>query len=207
MLMPVSRPNMRQTQQFSALFRALILPRSGLPTPKSTCGSAKKTLMQQQQRQQQQQNLHASRQLEPEMGGEDSPSTADSRGSRANMSIYGQNFAMPIHPPNFALMTRPSIVSVSGATGASGSEKKQQQQLQGSKAGVEVSQTFAMSFASLNGATAAPGIDLTSMNHAFLQSLPDVARHNYQYMAAQTAQQKENYRVPEEKKNRRRGFL
>ncbi|KAM1747152.1 hypothetical protein ACFX11_013714 [Malus domestica] len=121
MLVPVSRPNMRQTQQFSALFRALLLPRSGLPTPRSTCGSAKKTLM-------------------------------------------------------------------------------QQQQLQGSKAGVEVSQTFAMSFASLNSATAAPGIDLTSMNHAFLHSLPDVARHNYQYMAAQAAQQKENYRVPEEKK-------
>ncbi|CAN6726235.1 unnamed protein product [Malus baccata var. baccata] len=154
---------------------------------------------QQQQRQQQPQNLHASRQLEPEMGGEDSPSTADSRGSRANMSIYGQNFAMPMHPPNFALMTPPSIVSVSGATGASGSEKKQQQQLQGSRAGVEASQTFAMSFASLNGATAAPGIDLTSMNHAFLQNLPDV-RHNYQYMAAQAAQQKKNYRVPEEGK-------
>ncbi|KAM1134548.1 hypothetical protein ACFX19_044362 [Malus domestica] len=46
MLAPVSRPNMKQTQQFSALFRALLLPRSGLPTPKSTCGSAK-TLMQQ----------------------------------------------------------------------------------------------------------------------------------------------------------------
>ncbi|KAM1109539.1 hypothetical protein ACFX13_009068 [Malus domestica] len=156
--------------------------------------------LQQQQRQQQPQNLHASRQLEPEMGGEDSPSTADSRGSRANMSNYGQNFAMPMHPPNFALMTPPSIVSVSGATGASGSEKKQQQQLQGSKAGVEASQTFAMSFASLNGATAAPGIDLTSMNHAFLQSLPNVTRHNYQYMDAQAAQQKENYRVLEEGK-------
>ncbi|KAM1127468.1 hypothetical protein TB2_036943 [Malus domestica] len=46
MLAPVSRPNVRQTQQFSALFRALIFPRLGLPTPKSTCGSAK-TLMQQ----------------------------------------------------------------------------------------------------------------------------------------------------------------
>ena len=41
-----------------------------------------------QPQQQQPQNLHASRQLEPEMGGEDSPSTADSRGSRANMSIF-----------------------------------------------------------------------------------------------------------------------
>ncbi|TQE06845.1 hypothetical protein C1H46_007562 [Malus baccata] len=46
MLAPVSQPNMRQTQQLSALFRALLLPCSGLPTPKSTCGSAK-TLMQQ----------------------------------------------------------------------------------------------------------------------------------------------------------------
>ncbi|XP_068327983.1 protein TIME FOR COFFEE-like isoform X2 [Pyrus communis] len=154
---------------------------------------------------QQQQNLHVSRQLEPEMGGEDSPSTADSRVSRANMSIYGQNFAMPMHPPNFALMTPPSVGSASGATGASGSEKKQQQQQQGSKAGVEASQAFAMSFASLNGATVSPGIDITSMNHTILQNFPDVTRHSYhQYMAvaaaAQAAQQKKNYRGPEEGK-------
>ncbi|KAM1304635.1 hypothetical protein FF1_022161 [Malus domestica] len=158
-----------------------------------------------QLQQQQQQNLHVSRQLEPEMGGEDSPSTADSRVSRANMSIYGQNFAMPMHPPNFALMTPPSVGSASGATGSSGSEKKQQQQQQGSKAGVEASQAFAMSFASLNGATVSPGIDITSMNHTILQSFPDVTRHSYhQYMAvavaAQAAQKKKNYRGPEEGK-------
>ncbi|KAJ6997317.1 hypothetical protein NC653_013785 [Populus alba x Populus x berolinensis] len=43
------------------------------------------------------------RQLESELGGEDCPSTVDSRVSHSNMSIYGQDL-MPIHPANFALM-------------------------------------------------------------------------------------------------------
>ncbi|XWS08992.1 hypothetical protein CRYUN_Cryun40dG0047700 [Craigia yunnanensis] len=162
------------------------------------------------QQRQQQPNQHAShqaRQLEGELGGDDSPSTADSRVSRANMNIYGQNFAMPLQPPNVALM---SAVSMGGSTSFGGNhgEKKQQtqqpsQQLS-SKAGVEplTSQAFAMPFASINGT--APGLDISSFaqNQAFLQSLPENTRQGYQQiMAAQAAQQKKNnYHASEEGK-------
>lgn len=152
-------------------------------------------------------------------GGEDSPSTADSR-TRPNLSVYGQNFAMPFHSPNFALMTPPSSMAGSGNNSTGGgpnggghSDKKQQQQQppqqQGLKAGIEsLAPAFPMSFASMNGATA-PGLDISSMaqNHAILQSLPEAARHNYQIMAAaaqaaQAAHQKKNnYRGPEDGKS------
>ncbi|KAJ4722430.1 Protein TIME FOR COFFEE [Melia azedarach] len=154
--------------------------------------------LQQRQQQPNQQVPHQARQLESEIGGEESPSTADSRVSRANMSIYGQ-IAMPIHPPNFALMTTASM-----GGGTSASEKKSQQQ-QSSKAGVEslTPQTFAMTFASINGAGTTPGLDISSIaqNPALLQSLPEAVRHSCQIMAAaQAAQLKKNYRVPEEVK-------
>ena len=68
---------------------------------------------------------HQARQLESELGGEDSPSTVDSRVSHSNMSIYGQDL-MPIHPTNIALM---NPTPMGGAYSASGntSEKKPQQ--------------------------------------------------------------------------------
>ncbi|KAK7280147.1 hypothetical protein RJT34_25209 [Clitoria ternatea] len=160
--------------------------------------------LQLQQQQQQRQNHHTShpaRQVEPEMGGEDSPSTADSRLTRAtmNMNIYGQNFAMPMQTPNFALMT-PASISGAGSNGGH-SEKKQTQQHPGSKAGGETAPAFAMSFASINGATTATGLDLPSIaqNHSIMQSSP-----NYQIMAAAqlaSAHLKKNYHAPEEGKN------
>ncbi|XP_021636853.2 protein TIME FOR COFFEE isoform X4 [Hevea brasiliensis] len=163
--------------------------------------------LQQRQQMQNQNVLHQARQLENELGGEDSPSTADSRVSRANMSIYGQNFAMPIHPPNFALMTPPTVGGATTASGSNPGEKKQQQsQPQGSKVGVEPSQAFPMSFASINGATNAPSLDISSIaqNHAFLQSVPEAARHGFHFIAAtavaQAAHQKKNYHVSEEGK-------
>lgn len=122
------------------------------------------------------------------------------------MNIYGQNFAMPIHPQNFALMTSPAAMT--GATAASGNgnqnDKKQQHQYQkqqGFKGGVDIMppQTFAMSFGPINGSATASGIDISSMaqNHAILQSLPEVAGQNcYQIMqaaaASQVAQQKDS---------------
>ncbi|KAG8636705.1 protein TIME FOR COFFEE isoform X2 [Manihot esculenta] len=160
----------------------------------------------QQRQQMQNQNVpHQARQLDSELGGEDSPSTADSRVSRANMSIYGQNFGMPMHPPNFALMTA-STVGGATASGNPGEKKQQQSQPQSSKVGIEPSQAFAMSFASINGAATSSSLDIssTAQNHAILQSLPEAARHGYHFMAAaavaQAAQQKKNYRVSEEGK-------
>ncbi|XAR57209.1 hypothetical protein NMG60_11025267 [Bertholletia excelsa] len=153
---------------------------------------------------------HHGRPLETEVCGEDSPSTADSR-ARATMSVYGQNFAVPIHHQNFTLMTPPSALA-STAGGNQGDKKQQQQQSQqqGLKAGVEsiTPQTFAVSFTSVNGATPSHGIDISSVaaqNHQILQSLPEGARHNYQIMQAAAvaqaaAQQKKNFRVSEEGK-------
>ncbi|XVF28880.1 hypothetical protein REPUB_Repub15cG0070700 [Reevesia pubescens] len=168
--------------------------------------------LQQRQQQPSQHASHQARHLEGELGGEDSPSTADSRVSRANMNIYGQNFAMPLKPPSFPLMTAASMGGSTSSGGNHGEKKQQTQQPSqqpGSKAGVEplASQAFAMSFASINGTTA-PGLDISSFaqNHAILQSLPENTRQGYQQIlaaaaAAQAAQQKKNnYHASEEGK-------
>ncbi|GAV90509.1 hypothetical protein CFOL_v3_33918 [Cephalotus follicularis] len=176
----------------------------GFPPPKNQSSQP----LQLQHRQQHGHHLpHQARQIESEMGGEDSPSTADSRVSRQNMSLYGQNFAMPIQPPNFALMPTPAPMGSITGTSGSHTEKKpqpqqQQPQQQGSKAET-LPQAFAMSFASINGASAAPGFDISTIqNHAILQSFPEAARHGYQIMAAaQAVQQKKNIRVSEEGKS------
>ncbi|GLT78490.1 hypothetical protein SLA2020_500230 [Shorea laevis] len=163
---------------------------------------APKTQSSQQLQPHQRQSQHGpqqARQLEGEIGSEDSPSTADTRVSRANINIYSQNFAVPIQPTNYALMTAPSM---GGPTSTSNhGEKKQPQpplQQQGSKAGVDpfTSPAFALSFASTNGT--APGLDISSFtqNHA--------VQNYHQIMAAaaasQAAQQKKNFHVPEEGK-------
>ncbi|XP_021691913.2 protein TIME FOR COFFEE isoform X2 [Hevea brasiliensis] len=172
--------------------------------PNSKNQPPQSTQIQQRQQMQNQNVPYQARQLDGELGGEDSPSTADSRVSRANMSIYGQNFAMPIQPPNFALMTPPTMGGAT-ASGNPGERKQQQPQPQGSRVGIEPSQAFAMPFASINGATTAPSLDISSIaqNHAILPSLPEAARHGYHVMAAAAvaqAQQKKNYRAAEEGK-------
>jgi hypothetical protein len=174
----------------------------GFPGPKNQLPHS---LPNQQRQQMQNQNVsHQARQLESEFGGEDSPSTADSQVSRPNMSHYGQNL-MPIHPANFALMNPTPMSGAHSASGNTSEKKPQQPQTQISKAGAEpsTSQAFAMSFTSINGTTASPGLDFSSIahDHALLQSLPEAARHGYHLIAAaQAAQQKKNYRVSEEGK-------
>ncbi|XP_076923917.1 protein TIME FOR COFFEE-like isoform X2 [Bidens hawaiensis] len=136
------------------------------------------------------------RHLENEVtGGEDSPSTADSRVSRAatnTIGVYGHNLALPVHTQNFALMT-PQSASASSA------DKKTQQVLK--RVGAESSplqppQTFAMSFAQMNGA----------QNHAMFQSLPESVRQGYHQMMASSAvsasahhsEPKKDFRITEE---------
>ncbi|KAJ6981770.1 LOW QUALITY PROTEIN: hypothetical protein NC653_025005 [Populus alba x Populus x berolinensis] len=138
-----------------------------------------------QQRQQMQSQTVSpqARQLESELGGEDSPSTAGQSSLRPNTSLYGQNL-MPIHPANFALMNPTPMGGAHSASGNTSEKKPRQPQTQVSKAGAE---TF-----SLSG---------FCHNHALLQSLPEAARHGYHLIpAAQAAQQKKNYRVSEEGK-------
>lgn len=169
--------------------------------------SAKTQQAQQLQLQHNQHAPHQVRALECE-GGEDSPSTADSRVARANMNIYGQNFAVPIPTGNFALMT-PAQLGAANGTGSTPGEKKQQQllpQQPGPKSGLESfpSPAFAMSFSSINSSVSAHGLDMIAPNHAILQSLPEANRHNYQIMAApavaHSAQQKKNHRASDEGK-------
>ncbi|PPD74564.1 hypothetical protein GOBAR_DD28497 [Gossypium barbadense] len=158
--------------------------------------------LRQQQQQLSQNDSHQARQLDGESDGKDGPSTAtDSRVSRSNMNIYGQNFAMPVQPSHFALMTAASMNSA-GNYGEKKQQTQQQSQQLGSKAGVEplASQAFAMSFSSANGTTA-PGLGISSLapNHAILQSHPGSTRQGYQHiMAAQ--QKKDNYHAYEEGK-------
>lgn len=132
--------------------------------------------------------------------GEDSPSTADSRGSRSNVA-YGQNYGMQMQPTNLGLMSSPAPGG--GVVGSSSShgEKKPQQQV--SKAGAESfqSQGYAMTFATFNGANTAPALNMSSIaqNQAMFHSMPEAARQGYQMMAvAQAAQQKMNYSASQE---------
>lgn len=163
---------------------------------------------QQLQQSHNQQYVHPSRprHFEGEPGGEDSPSTTDNRGARASMTIYGQNFAMPIHPQNFALMTAPAALAsaaaaasannnnnnnnnTSAGTGSNQIDKKAHQphHQQGSKNGVDSlpSHGFAMSFGPMSGT--GQGIDMASMaqNHqAMFQGSQEATRQNIQMMAA-----------------------
>ncbi|KAJ0581099.1 putative protein time for coffee [Helianthus annuus] len=171
----------------------------------------------QQSSQQQQQNPHMNpalqvRHLENEVtGGEDSPSTADSRVSRAanTMSVYSHNFSMSGRSKAFPQMDHPNgaLTKAAGAASANSSDKKQQQQQsqqQGLKrGGVESSlppQAFAMSFAApMNGTTG--NISSMAQNHAIFQSLPESLRQSYM-MAAPTAaahqSQQKDFRISEE---------
>ncbi|KAK1419075.1 hypothetical protein QVD17_28232 [Tagetes erecta] len=148
------------------------------------------------------------RHLENEVtGGEDSPSTADSRGSRAatnTMSVYGHNFSMPVHSQNFAMMY-PQAASTNS------NDKKQQQSQQQllKRVGAESSslspQAFAMSFAPMNGAS---GTIPMAQNHAIFQSLPESIRQSYHHMmtppaaaasaSAHHSDQKKDFRLSEE---------
>ncbi|XP_074322176.1 protein TIME FOR COFFEE-like isoform X3 [Apium graveolens] len=163
---------------------------------------------------QQNQNQHIppsqARQCESEVSGVDSQSTADSRGSQAPVNVYNQNYSMPIHPKNFALMS--SSAASAGAIGVSGNQNEKKQtyhQHPGFKSGPESlpSQMFAMSFSPIVGSTSASGIDLSSMsqNHAILQSLPEATRQSYHQVmqaaaTAQAVQQKKNSRLSEDGK-------
>ncbi|KAK4478082.1 hypothetical protein RD792_017347 [Penstemon davidsonii] len=154
--------------------------------------TTQKSQSSQQLYQSQNQHVHPSKPTDSE----DSPSTTDSRVSRASMNIYGQNFAMPIHPQNFAL--------ASGNQSEKKPQKQQHQHQGGIKNGVDSlpPHSFAMSFGPINGSTP-QGIDITSMsqNHAIFQSFPEAARQNMQMMAAAAAAQNKNFKISEDGKS------
>ncbi|KAL5980957.1 hypothetical protein ACLOJK_028877 [Asimina triloba] len=158
--------------------------------------------MKQRQQQAQSQNAAHQARLESEAGGEDSPSTSDSRVLHAQKNAYSHNFALPMHPQNFTLMSPAALAA--GNHGGEKQQQPQQQQHQGVKGGMELStpQAFAMSFASFNGTAAGPGLDFSSVahSHPVFQSLPEAARHGYQMAAAAAAQsaQKKNHPSVEE---------
>ncbi|KZV53172.1 protein TIME FOR COFFEE [Dorcoceras hygrometricum] len=184
----------------------------------STNFPAQKPQPSQQMQQAHNQHLPSARPrlVDNEIGIEESPSTNDNRGSWASVNIYGQNFAMPIHPQNFALMTpppvlasaaAPSVVPV-GAVNSSEKKPSQQTQQQKSKGGVDSipPHSFAMSFGTMNGSNASPGIDISSMtqNHAVFQNFPESTRQNIQMVAAVAAAQaaqKKNFRISEDVKS------
>ncbi|KAK4775710.1 hypothetical protein SAY87_023671 [Trapa incisa] len=171
------------------------------------------TKVQHSQQQNHHNTSHTPGLLDRETNIEDAPLSTDARVS--NVNIYGQNFSLPIFPPNFTLMSPMQMTG--GPNTASGmvtSEKKQQQQQQPQLLGPKAtgfdslhSQAFAMSFGSLNSSTSASSADISSItpNHSILQSLPEGNRHNYQIFAAaanaQSTQQKKNYRASDEGKN------
>ncbi|KAL6497789.1 hypothetical protein OROHE_026939 [Orobanche hederae] len=138
-------------------------------------------------------------------GSEDSQSTNDNRGARASMNIYGQNFALPIHPQNFAMMTPPaaSATANSNQNGRKSSHPTQQQPQQGVKTGVDSlpPHTFAMSFGPISGTIAgSAGIDTNSMaqNHASFQNCPESVRQNIQMMAVAAQAAQKNFRISED---------
>ncbi|XP_031398035.1 protein TIME FOR COFFEE [Punica granatum] len=159
------------------------------------------------QQQSQNSSSHHSRPLDHEVGAEDSPLSADTR--RSNVNNYGQNFTLPLHPPNFALISAAQMAAAAQQQQQQHQQQQQQQFMGAKAAGFDSlpSQAFAMSFGSLNNLSTAPNIDISSIasNHAILQSLPEATRHSYQVYAAaaatQNALQKKNYRPSDEGKN------
>ncbi|KAI4342754.1 hypothetical protein MLD38_027339 [Melastoma candidum] len=166
-----------------------------------------------------QQPQHQVRPSDSETAREDSPSTADSRIPRCNMTtMYGQNFPTAMHAPNSSLMTQAPIAGANGATSNNTGEKKQQPPLAPQHNGSKLSAAdslpspaFAMSFTNMgSSASSTPGLDISSFaqSHAVLQSLPEATRQTYQIMAAaaaaaaaaQNAQQKKNARVSDDGK-------
>ncbi|XP_071717458.1 protein TIME FOR COFFEE-like [Rutidosis leptorrhynchoides] len=148
------------------------------------------------------------RNLEKEAtGGEDSPSTAESRASRVanTMSVYGHNFALPVHSQNFPMMNpQRSNAAVNGNTNDKKQQHQQSQQPGLKRGGAESSspQTFAMSFATMNGSTGP-----VAQNHAMTyQNTPESLRQNYHQMmtvptsAASThhSQPKKDFKVSED---------
>ncbi|KAJ4887118.1 Protein TIME FOR COFFEE [Raphanus sativus] len=132
--------------------------------------------------------------------GGDSPSTADSRGSRSSVA-YGQNYGMQMQPTNLGLMSSAAPAGGVVVSSSNHGEKKPQQV---SKAGGESfpPQGYAMTFATFNGANSTPSLNMSAIpqNHAMFHSIPEAARQGYQMMAAnvaaQAAQQKMNYSAP-----------
>ncbi|KAM0950381.1 putative protein time for coffee [Dioscorea sansibarensis] len=155
-------------------------PTAGVGTPSHPSSKPKQHLL-----------PHQHRHLEGETGCEDSPSTADSRTSQAGQkALPGQNFAMPIHPPNFALIS-PAAAALGGSVTHTDKQSSQQAPM---KVELNPSQAFGMSFTSLGGnavaAGAPPGLDFSSLaqNHAIFQSL-EAARQGYQINAAPASAQ------------------
>ncbi|KAG1368762.1 protein TIME FOR COFFEE [Cocos nucifera] len=168
----------------------------------------------------QQQHLlpHQARRREGDKPLEDSPSSTDGRNCQAQKNVYAHNFAMPIHPQNFTLMSAAAATAATlGGGGGHGDklhrqqphQQQQPQQKQGMKVEHTSSQAFAMPFISFNGVAAAPGLDFSSMaqNHAIFQALPEASRHGYSQFAAATAaaaqagQQKTTHPHPEDGKS------
>lgn len=149
-----------------------------------------------QSQQMQKQHVSSSNQnhkLDAEMSGENTPSVADSRLSHNQISMYGQNFAVPLQPLNFQFM--PSS-AVGGSTGRTHNEKQQQSQQKSLKGGVElIPQAFAMSFAS-TGSNSPSNLNF-SHNPVIFQSLPDMAR--YQVVPAAQAAPQKNHQITEVK--------
>lgn len=125
---------------------------------------------------------HQLRPFDSDAGVEENSSASDSRTSHAQKNspvVYNHNFAMPIPPQNFALL--------SPAAMAGHSDKSQQQQLPPNlKGAMELGPSqFAMSF------TSPAGLDFSAMttpNHPLFQSLPEAAKHQMAAAAAAAAQ-------------------
>ncbi|KAI4373959.1 hypothetical protein MLD38_012016 [Melastoma candidum] len=161
-------------------------------------------LTQMQQPQINQQQPQQVRPSESEFAGGDGPST-DARIPRTNMTtIYGQNFAMPIHAPNFALMSKAPQGGITGANSNNTGEKQQPQlhsQHQGSKQSAVdslQSQAFALSFGNMDNSASVHALTSIGQGHTVLQSLPEATRQTFQMMtaavAAQNTQHKKNIR-------------
>lgn len=134
--------------------------------------------------------------LEAEISTENSPSNADTRASQARKCVSRHNYAVQFQPLNYTLMPSTTLV------GQGGGNRGEQSQQQGLKGGAEFipSQAFAMSLTPFAGNSTASSLSFSSMpqNPAMFQSLPHMARQEYQVQAAQAMQNK-NHRVPEGK--------
>ncbi|XP_062186612.1 protein TIME FOR COFFEE-like [Phragmites australis] len=131
--------------------------------------------------------------------GQDGPSS-DDKPSHPQKGGYDNNFAVPVHLPNFALMpAAPAAGSQSEKKSSDHHHHHHHHQPQVSRGqGVRIdlasSQPFVMPFGSIGPPGSAPtGLDFSSLaqNHAMFQSHQEAARHGYpqlNFAAAQSVQ-------------------
>ncbi|XP_061341373.1 protein TIME FOR COFFEE-like [Gastrolobium bilobum] len=157
------------------------------------------TAMPLQQPAKQHTSLSHSHNHETGMAGQNVSSVASGM-AYSQKNVFGQNFPIPVQPPNLSFRQSAKSDSVGSNSGNFSDRQQQQEALKG---GVEriPSQAFAISFAAFNGTSVPSNLNFSAMtqNPVIFQSLPDIAWQGYQAASTSHTTQPKIYSLTEGK--------